>query len=412
MPGRLPPLDPNSMPHRTDPVPPEMRGLRILFLLAMASSMSTLSMDFFAPSMPNATRGLETSAEAMKSAMILFLLGYGISPFLWGPLADRVGRRRVMLIGIGCYTLASVACMLSSGIGAFSVFRVLQGAGAACTAIIARAVLRDVHGPEGATKAISRMFLVMVWVPITAPLIGGMMNSWFDWRVNFLVMACVSGAVLLASFALLSETHPEHQRAAARESSPWKQILLDPAFLRHTLANMFSYSALLYFLSNYSYVTEAVYAFTVRQNGYVLTAFNIAVSAGFYLVWVAVPRLGTEDSIRAGLWMAALGWIGFCLISLSAGSAFLLMLPFVLIACLGTGMVVSLTVGQALIPFPHAAGTAAALFILVQSIGASLLNSLAGQLFPVSLIALASFLAACGVMALSSSRLLGRSQGF
>ena len=396
------------MSQSSDGTGPEMRGLKILFLLAAASSLSTLAMDFFAPAMPDATRGLQTSVEAMKSAVILFLLGYGVSPFIWGPLTDRMGRRRVMLIGISCYTLASVASLLATDITAFSVFRVLQGAGSACAAITARAMMRDIHGAQGATKAISRMFLIIVWAPITAPFLGGWLNAWFGWHALLVVMVCGSAAVLLASFAWLTETHPEHRRAATKESIPWKKILRHPMFLRPTLANMFSYTAMLFFLSNYSYVTEAAYGFTANQNGYVLTGFNAAVSAGIYLVWLAVPRLGAERSIRTGLWMAAFGWIGFLVVSLMAETAFLLMLPFVLIACFGIGLVVSLSVGQALVPFPHAAGTASALFILLQSTGAWLFNYVASQVLHVNLVVLASFLAGSAILALGSTWLLGR----
>jgi len=396
------------MSSHSDGLRSEMHSTRVFLLLAIAGSMSTFAMDFFAPAMPNAMRGLGTSAEAMKTAVILFLFGYGISPFIWGPLADRLGRRRVIMIGLSLYALASVACMLAPSIEVLSVFRLLQGAGAACTAIVARSVLRDVHGAEGTTKAISRMFLVMVWFPITAPLVGGLMNSVFDWRAAFLVMTFASCAVLVACIAWLKETRPDHARSEAAETGPVREIFSHRTFLRYTMANMFSYTAMLYFLANYSFVTEKLYGLSPQQNGYVLTAFNAAVSAGFYFVWVAVPRLGADGSIRAGLWMAAIGWIGFLLASMVAHAAWAVILPTVLLACLGTGMVVSLTVGQALVPFPHAAGTASALFILVQSIGASVLNFVASQLFEVNQVVMASFLAGCAVFALTIAGLLGR----
>ena len=139
-------------------------GFTLIFILAIASTLAPLSIDFFAPSMSGASHALATSASAIQSTLYIFFIGYAVSPFLWGALADRIGRRRVMLAGIIVYSLASIACYFSSGILELSVARLLQGVGAASGVVIARAVLRDIHGPTGATKAISGMFLIMVWM--------------------------------------------------------------------------------------------------------------------------------------------------------------------------------------------------------------------------------------------------------
>jgi len=385
-----------------------MRRLRILFMLAFVSALSTMSMDYFAPSLPSVTRDFGASVEAVKSTMTMFLIGYGFGPFVLGSLADRIGRRKVMLIGLCGYLLASLGCMLSPHVAAFLGFRAAQGFCAASTAIIARAVLRDVYGSIGATKAIASMFLIMVWVPIAAPFVGGMTSALFDWRINFLVMMCVAGAVMLAAYAWLEETNPAHLRTALPVAGRWKEILTHRVFLRHTLTNMFLFATLLLFLSNYTYVTEALYGFSSRQNGFVLTAFNAAVAAGFYLVWFTVPRIGVERSMRAGLWMASVGWVSILALSLAPEPNVAMMLPLVAAACLGTGLVVSLAAGEALVPFAHAAGTASALFILVQSMGASLLNFAVSLSFDVTLPHLAALLAACALLSLSTSRLPAR----
>jgi DHA1 family bicyclomycin/chloramphenicol resistance-like MFS transporter len=385
-----------------------MRRLRILFMLALASALSTMSMDYFAPSMPSVTRDFGVSVEAVKSTMTMFLLGYAFGPFVWGSLADRIGRRRVMLAGLAGYLLASLACMFSQHIAAFSGFRVAQGFCAASAAIVARAVLRDVYGPTGATKAIASMFLIMVWVPIVAPFVGGMASALFDWRINFLVMVCVAGAALLAAYAWLEETNPAHLRTALPAAGRWKEILIHPVFLRHTLTNMFLFAGLLLFLANYAYVTETLYGFTSQQNGFVLTTFNAAVAAGFYLVWLTVPRIGVERSIRAGVWMASVGWVSILALSLAPEPNLAMILPMVAVACMGMGLVISLAAGEALVPFAHAAGTASALFILIQSMGASLLNLLVSVSFDVTMTHLAASLAACALLSFSTSRLPAR----
>lgn len=380
-----------------------MRRLRVLFMLALVSALSTLSMDYFAPSMPSVTRGFGASVESVKSAMTMFLLGFGIGPFVWGSLADRIGRRKVMLIGLGGYVLASLGCMLAPHITALVLLRAAQGFCAACATIVARAVLRDVYGPAGATKAIAGMFLIMVWVPIAAPFLGGMTSAMFGWRISFLVMVCVAGAAMVAVYLWLEETNPADPDGMLPGAGRWREILANRVFLRHALTNMFLFAALLLFLSNYTYITEARYGFSDRDNGFVLTAFNAAVAAGFYLVWFTVPRIGVARSTQTGLWLAAVGWVSILALSMAPAPSLELILPLTAVACLGTGLVVSLATGEALVPFTRSAGAASALFILIQSVGASLLNLVVSVSFDVTLSHLAAALAACALLSLSMS---------
>ena len=385
-----------------------MRRFRVLLILAIASALAPLSMDLFAPSIPNATRDLGATPEALKLTIILFMAGYGVGPFLWGFMADRLGRRRAILTGLGCYLLGSLGCLLAPGVTELSAFRVLQGVGAAAGVVVARAVLRDVYGPAGATKAISTMFMILVWVPITAPLIGGLMSSLFEWRTTFLVMGLTATATWLAALLWLSETNPRQLNAEARKRDRWNEIVLHPTFLRHAQANMFCIAAMLLFLSNYSYLTERLYGFSAGLNGYVLAGFNAVISAGVYLVRLVVPRRGVEGTIQLGLWMNWLGWFALLLLAFFTPRYPALMVPCIATAGIGMGMVLSLTAGQALIPFTFAVGTASALFIFMQSGGASLINFLFGKRTEISLLYLASALALCALAALVLSKAIRR----
>jgi DHA1 family bicyclomycin/chloramphenicol resistance-like MFS transporter len=288
---------------------------------------------------------------------------------------------------------------------------VVQGFGAASGAVIARAVLRDVYGPAGATQAISGMFLIMVWVPVTAPVLGGLVSALFDWRASFLVMAMVAGTTLVGAWLCLVETQPANLHSGLPEPAGWTSVLTHTTFLSHALANMFCVATLLIFLSNYSYLTEALYGLSARQNGYVLAGFNASIATGVYFVRFCVPRIGVEKSIRTGLWMACAGWILLATISPQAEHNPVFMLPCLAAACLGTGMVLTLTVGQALVPFTHAAATASALFIFMQSAGASTITHLATAFVDVTLLHLAVILSICALLALIISRLLGTMGG-
>ena len=384
-----------------------LQRFTLIVVLAITSSFAPLSVDFFAPSMPNATRDLAVSTEAIQNTLYLFFIGYGLAPFLWGLLADRLGRRRVMLTGIFVYCTASIGCYLSSGIFELSILRLMQGIGAACGVVIARAVLRDIHGPTGATKAISGMFLIMVWVPILGPILGGYLATHFSWRSSFLIMTLTAGITMLGCFLWQSETRPE--RGCSDRQQPknnWYLVLANPAFVRHALANMFCVGTMLLFISNYSYLAEQHYQLSASANGYVLAAFNASISVGVYLVRWLAPRLGVERTIYIGLWVALAGWsMLWVLCFKSIPGAILILLPVVL-ACLGTGMVLSLSVGQALVPFAYAAGAASALFVCVQSAGSSLISYLATHSSDSTLSAITTVLLICSALALFSMKFI------
>lgn len=388
------------------PAASRIRSIQLIFVFAIASSFAPLSMDFFAPSMPNAARDLAISADAIKFTLYLFLIGYGVSPFLWGALADKIGRHKVMLAGITVYALASIGCFLSSGILALSLLRLVQGVGAACGVVVARAVLRDIHGPAGATKAISGMFLVMVWVPITAPLVGGYLGSHSDWRFSFLIMAFIAGMTLLGSYLWQVETKPAEIPAHDQESDNWQAMLFNPVFIRYALANMFCVGNMLIFLSNYSFLTEQHYQLSSAENGYSLAIFNASISAGVYLVRVIAPRIGAEKTIYLGLWMALAGWLVLWVVCLNQVPALAVIVPPIMLACLGMGLVISLTVGQALVPFAYAAGVASALFVFLQSAGASLISFTATLSSEASLTSVSAAIVLCSLLALAGMRFI------
>lgn len=374
-------------------------GRKLIVVLAILSSFAPLSIDFFAPSMPNATRALNISSEALQTTLYLFFIGYGVAPFIWGHLADRLGRRRIMLFGVSIYCLATLGCFFATSVEVLSPLRFIQGAGAAAGVVIARAVLRDIYGAGGATKAISGMFLIMVWIPILSPLVGGYLAA-FSWRICFLFMFLIGFVALIGTYLWQMETVPQTPEGNGQVGNRWKAVLFNSGFVRHAGSNMFCIGAMLLFISNYTYLTELHYQFSAKENGYTLAIFSGSVSLGIYMVRLLAPRIGVESTITLGLWIALFGWSVVTFLCLYQVPGPALLLPLIVIACLGFGMVIALSVGQALVPFAYAAGTASALYVCFQSIGASLINFLFTLLIDSTLVSMNLVITLCSLLAL------------
>jgi len=382
--------------------------VKLVVILAVASSLAPLSMDFFAPAMPSATRELGLAKNAVQSTLYLFLAGYAVAPFLWGMLADRAGRKKVMLAGLSVYIAASAGCFLSSDLATLSLMRLLQGVGAASGVVLARTVLRDIHGPEGATKAIYNMYRVMIWIPITAPIFGGYLSLHFSWRLSFLVMAMVATVTFVGCYFWQQESRPERTRVSTAPKKRWYSILRHPDFVRNALANTFCITSMLLFLANYSFLAEKHYQVDASGSGFILAVFNASLTLGVLTVRFIVPRLGVENSVRFGLALALAGWLSLLILNLAIQAPVSALLPISL-ACIGTGIVISLTIGQALIPFTFNAGTASALFICMQSGGASLISFTVSQTSESTLISISLLIACSSLLALMSMLFIRKS---
>src|SRR5690606_6496381 len=136
----------------------------------------------------------------------LSMFSIALATLIYGPLADRYGRRRIMLAGIGVTVLGSFLCMLAGSIEWLIVGRVVQAAGGAVGMVLARAIVRDVYDARDSASIIATLAMVMVVMPMISPLIGGELLVRFDWHSIFALVAVISLLMMLAMYRLLPET--------------------------------------------------------------------------------------------------------------------------------------------------------------------------------------------------------------
>jgi MFS family permease len=205
-----------------------------------------------------------------------------------------------------------------------------------------------------------------------------------------------------------SETRPVAPATDGVAGRRWKSIVSNPAFLRYSLTNTFCLTTMLLFLANYSYLIERDYQLGASESGYVLAFFNASLLVGVYSARILVPRFGVDRSIVTGLSLALSGWLCLLASSMNALPSPQLSLAALALASLGTGVVISLTIGQALIPFTYNAGTASAVFVCVQSLGSALINFMVNQFLDNTLTYISIVLAVSSLLALLSMLFIGR----
>jgi MFS transporter, DHA1 family, multidrug resistance protein len=340
---------------------------RLLALLAAMVALGPLSVDMYLPAMPNMMVALDTSISEMHLTLSSYLTGFALFHLACGPLADRFGRKPLLIGGTTLFVAACVGCSQSDSVGELLLFRFLQGVGACVGPTLARAVTRDIFGPTGAARALSLIAMLMALAPAVAPTLGGVMLLLLPWPSIFLLLAGYGAVMIVLIIRLLPESLPEaqslHPLTILRN---YGELVADPFFLSVTVASGAVYAGLITYLSSSSFIYINMLGVPVELFGLIFLSSVIGYMAGS----ASSARLsGRHDSERIMLLGLVLGMASSCL--LLAGywlwptSVLALMAPMVLYST-AMGLVLPHAMAIALRPFAHIAGTASALLGFIQ----------------------------------------------
>eukprot|EP01036_Dinobryon_divergens_P019191 gene19191-26168_t len=155
----------------------------------------------YLPSLPTIATALQTSTAAVQLTLSAFLIGFAAGQVIYGPLADRHGRKLPLIGGLVLFTAASVGCAVAPTIEILVAMRFLQALGASGPIVLARAMVRDLYEGPRAGRELSRMGTIMGFVPAAAPVLGGLMHTVFGWQSIFLFCA-LFGLIAIAVVAM------------------------------------------------------------------------------------------------------------------------------------------------------------------------------------------------------------------
>lgn len=196
----------------------------------MMSMVGPFTIDTYLPSFPDIAAEFGTGLGAMAQTLSVYLVAFAASTLVWGPLADAFGRRRVSLIAMGLYVVASVGCAMVDNLGHMLALRFMQGIAASGGIVIARAVVRDVYQGARASRAMSQVMMMFALAPAAAPIIGGWLHDMFGWRSVFHFLAVYGLATMALMVRRLPETHPPELRQSIHPRVVLRNYL---AALRH-----------------------------------------------------------------------------------------------------------------------------------------------------------------------------------
>ena len=278
-------------------------------LLIAGTSVSILSTDLYAPSLPHLPAYFGTDAETVQQTMTFNLLGYALGQLVHGPLSERYGRRPVMIAGMGAAVVFSLACALAWSIEALVVARAFQGLVVCAEAVIALAVIRDLYdGPSGA-RILAIFGMAIAVAPAIGPVIGGFVHVWIGWRANFFLIAFLALLVTLAVWRLLPETGTP-DRAALRPRrvlGDYFKLIVHRGYMRYALAAGAVMGALFTFIAHGPFLYIDRLGVATESYGFFAAIVVAAFFVGSMFANRYVQRIGVERLLQYGLVFILIG---------------------------------------------------------------------------------------------------------
>ncbi len=237
-------------------------------LLGFLQAVGPVSTDMYLPAFPAIEASLHAPPGSAQVTLGTWILGLSLGQLVQGALADRFGRRSPILAGTLVYTLGSVGCALSPSIAMLSAWRFLAAFGASASAVIPRAVVRDISEGHDAARLMSRLILVLGAAPILAPSLGGLVLQWSTWRGIFWINAGYGVVALAVSAWRLPDTQPRARRTPIHAGPMLRRyaaILAERGFLTHALMMSFCSFSLFAYLGGSPVTFITHYRFTPGQ---------------------------------------------------------------------------------------------------------------------------------------------------
>jgi len=350
-----------------------------ILTLILLAGIAALNMSIFLPSLNRMATHFGADYAVMQLAVSGYLAATAVLQVLIGPLADKYGRRPMVLGSLVIFTFATVGAMFAPTVEVFLGFRLLQAV-IATTMVLSRAIVRDMVPEAQAASMIGYVTMGMALVPMIGPSIGGLLDELFDWRASFVLLAVAGLGVLVLSWRDLGETVAGSGMGFREQLRGYPELLTSPRFWGYVACAAFGSGAFFALLGGASFVSGEVFGLTPFWTGLALGSPAIGYAIGNGLSGRYSVRLGIDRMILIGTGVASLGLGISFLLSLFGLTHPLIFFGFCTFLGLGNGIMLPNATAGSLSVRPHLAGTASGLGGAIMIGGGAGLSALAGWL--------------------------------
>lgn len=370
----------------------------VFILMLLIVPISQLTLEQYLPSLPAMKIAWNSTTTVMQLTVSLYLLGLGISQLIYGPLSDYYGRKKILIFGLIIYIVASIATALTTSLNIFLIARFLQGLGIGAGSVLPKAMARDIYEDSALTRSLSAITIVWTITTILAPLIGGYIQQYLGWRVNFYIFLGYSFILLLILCKYLPETNLRIKKEFKFHYiiRSYHLIIKNKIFLGYTLCLALSFSILIAFSISAPFILQTQLNIIPKNYGKIMMLIGISYILGNISSNYFSKKYNNVLIIFIGTIIILLFSLIFTLISYIVKMNILsFMVPMWLIV-FGVGLMYSNCMAITLNLYPTDAGIASAIlgsFLMLSSFIISIIIAHSSMMNPMPLAIIVLFIA-------------------
>ncbi|MHB0776173.1 MFS transporter [Halomonas sp. WWR20] len=286
----------------------------IIYMVAFAAFLGPFTQTIYAPILPELAASLNTSHFLINLSISIFTFFMAIMQIVYGPLTDRIGRRRILLVGVVIYVLASLGCFWSNTIHSLLLFRALQAVGIAAGSVVAVTVIGDLFEGRLRARAMGTFQMMVALGPVLGPVAGGFVGGVLDYHYVFLVLSVIGAGVFVLNYAFLKETRPQ---ASISRFNLGNYL----AVFTHRFGSAIVLLGFVQFYAFYNFLVflpsllTAEYDLSVEQKGLMFLPLSLGVVIGSFMSGRAQERFDAKRLLLGASVLNVLAIIAFVMVA-------------------------------------------------------------------------------------------------
>ncbi|EAH5982849.1 multidrug effflux MFS transporter [Campylobacter upsaliensis] len=243
---------------------------RLIFILALMSSIAPLSTDMYLPALSQVKQSFETSEFLTQLSLASFFIAFALGQLIYGPLSDVFGRKIPALVGIFLFMLSSLFCVIIDNIYVFIILRFFEALGGCAGVVIARAIVNDLFELKEAASIFALMMVFSALAPMLSPSFGGFLIEYFSWHSIFATLFGLGILLFLLIFFALKESAPhlKRQKFSHKETlKSYRFVLKDKPFILYVSCASLVLAAMFAYITGSSFVFINFFGLSERDFG-------------------------------------------------------------------------------------------------------------------------------------------------
>jgi MFS transporter, DHA1 family, multidrug resistance protein len=340
-----------------------------IWLLVLITISGTLAMHLFVPALPDAARSFGASIPAMQATISVYIIGLATGQLIYGPLSDGLGRRLMLIIGLGLYATAGLVAAAAPNVHTLIVARLFQALGGCAGLALGRAIVRDTAGPQDAVRDLALLNFMTLIGPGVAPLIGSALAAAFGWRWIFLLLAALGALTLFFTWKLLPQTNqPTGQVRVGGLLRDYGQLLRAPSFMGFALGGACATTSIYAFLSAAPFVIPERLHRPLHEVGLYLGLLMVGMSVGNVITRNLIKRISLDRLLIGANLLSTLSAASLLAVTLAGAMTIYNVIGLMFVFAIGAGATSPAALSKALGVESRLVGSASGMYGSMQMV--------------------------------------------